>query len=110
MADRWPWDISSVLAHIYCAPFLSYGLGSLYAARQETWKEVRIPVYSTLVFTVGVLVSSFIERQLFDLGSFIDLVWFGVFTISSVALAAFAMIHSLRITLEPPPSDGRKGR
>jgi hypothetical protein len=34
MSRMWPWAIKVLLAQIYGAPFLSYGLGSLYAARE----------------------------------------------------------------------------
>ena len=96
MASRWPWSIPPVLAHIYCAPFFSYGLGSLYAATRRKWNEVRIPVYSTLVFTLGVLIASFIHSELFDLSSFVDIAWFTSFAVASAALAAFGWIPRLR--------------
>ncbi len=96
MASRWPWPITPILAHIYGAPFLSYGLGSLYAASRERWSEVRIPIYSTLVFTVGVLVASLIHRDLFDMSSIVDVGWFVAFAVASAALAAFGSRAALR--------------
>ena len=102
MAARWPWAIPPVLAHIYCAPFFSYGLGSLYAATRRKWNEVRIPVYSTLVFTLGVLTASVIHRELFDLSSVVGIAWFTSFAIASIALAAFGVVPRLRTGSHPP--------
>jgi hypothetical protein len=96
MVTLWPWKITPILAHIYSAPFLSYGLGSLYAVSQETWREVRIVIYATLVFTVGVLLASLHHANLFDFGIFSTWLWFGGFTISSLALALFGTTPALR--------------
>lgn len=96
MAIVWPWKITPILAHIYSAPFLSYGLGSLYAISQQTWQEVRIVIYATLVFTVGVLLASLYHSNLFDFGIFSTWLWFGGFAISSLALALFGTTPALR--------------
>jgi hypothetical protein len=96
MAIVWPWKITPILAHIYSAPFLSYGLGSLYAVSQQTWREVRIVIYSTLVFTVGVLLASLYHINLFKLETFSAWLWFGGFAISSLALALFGTTPTLR--------------
>lgn len=96
MAIVWPWKITPILAHIYSAPFLSYGLGSLYAISQQTWQEVRIVIYATLVFTVGVLLASLYHSNLFDFRIFSTWLWFGGFAISSLALALFGTTPALR--------------
>jgi hypothetical protein len=96
MVTLWPWKITPILAHIYSAPFLSYGLGSLYAVSQQTWREVRIVIYATLVFTVGVLLASLYHANLFNFGIFSTWLWFGGFTISSLALALFGTTPALR--------------
>jgi hypothetical protein len=96
MVTLWPWKITPILAHIYSAPFLSYGLGSLYAVSQQTWREVRIVIYATLVFTVGVLLASLHHANLFNFGIFSTWLWFGGFTISSLALALFGTTPALR--------------
>jgi hypothetical protein len=96
MATMWPWAIPPLVAHIYGAPFLAYGLGSLYAARQRTWSEVRIVVIGTLVFTLGVLVASMLHANLFDLGKPSAWLWFGGFGIASVALVLLSAVPSLR--------------
>jgi hypothetical protein len=96
MVTLWPWKITPILAHIYSAPFLSYGLGSLYAVSQQTWREVRIVIYATLVFTVGVLLASLHHANLFNFGIFSTWLWFGGFTTSSLALALFGTTPALR--------------
>jgi hypothetical protein len=96
LASRWPWAITPLLAQIYSAPFLSYGIGSLLAARRHDWSEVRIAVYATLVFTLGVLVASVIHRALFDAGALATWLWFGGFALASAALLAFALAPRLR--------------
>jgi hypothetical protein len=96
MTTVWPWAIPTLLAQIYGAPFLSYGLGSLYAGRQEGWREVRIVVLGTLVFSVGVLVASIIHASLFDPHTLSAGLWFGGFAATSLALLLFSAIPSFR--------------
>jgi hypothetical protein len=96
MVIIWPWKITPILAHIYSAPFLSYGLGSLYAVSQQTWREVRIVIYATLVFTAGVLLASLYHINLFKFETFSAWLWFGGFVISSLALALFGTTPTLR--------------
>ena len=86
MAAVWPWKITQLLAQLYSAPFLSYGIGSLVLARCQTWNEVRIPVTATLVFTVGVLIASVIHRGLFSAADLSDRLWFIGFTLASLML------------------------
>jgi hypothetical protein len=95
MATLWPWKITPVLAHIYGAPFLSYGLGSLMAARARRWREVRIAVLATLVFAAGVLIASLVHRALFDFARPAVWIWFGGFGVATVALALFAAVPRL---------------
>jgi len=90
MTTVWPWPISTLLAQIYSAPFLSYGIGSIYAARQRTWREVRIVVAGTLVFTVGVLIASAMHAKLFDWRSLSAWLWFGGFAVASLATLLFS--------------------
>jgi hypothetical protein len=97
LAARWPWAITPLLAQIYSAPFLSFGLGSLLAARQRDWIDVRIVVYATLVFTLGVLIASIIHSALFNVGSPATWLWFGGFGLASAALLVFALSARLRV-------------
>ena len=92
----WPWAISTLLAQIYSAPFLAYGLGSLYAATQRGWGEIRIAVLGTLVFSVGVLVGSWLHLGLFQLGSLSAWAWFGGFALASLALLLLAAMPAGR--------------
>jgi hypothetical protein len=96
MVPLWPWKITPILAHMYSAPFLSYGLGSLYALSQKTWQDIRIVIYATLVFTVGVLLASLYHANLFNFGIVSTWLWFGGFAFSSLALALFGITPALR--------------
>jgi hypothetical protein len=96
MTTVWPWPIPALVAHIYAAPFLAYGIGSLYAARQRTWSEVRFVVIGTLVFAIGVLIASMIHADLFDLRTPSAWLWFGGFGIASLAPLIFSVLPSLR--------------
>ena len=98
MSRMWPWAIKVLLAQIYGAPFLSYGLGSLYAARLRTWSEVRIVIFGTLAFTVGVLLASMLHANLFDARTPSAWLWFGSFAVASAALLLFTVIPMLRRT------------
>lgn len=96
MTTMWPWKIPVMVAHIYGAPFLSFGVTSLYAARQRTWSEVRISILGTLVFAVGVLTASRIHVQLFNFRTPSAWIWFGGFGLVSVALLLFCCLPSFR--------------
>jgi len=87
----WPWKITQLLAQLYSAPFLSYGIGSLLLARRQTWNEVRIPVTATLVFAVGVLIASVLHRGLFSSADLSDWLWFIGFTVASLMLGLLAI-------------------
>jgi hypothetical protein len=91
MVANWPWKITQLLAQLYSAPFLSYGIGSLLLARRQTWAEIRIPVAATLVFAVGVLVASIIHKQLFSATDLSDWLWFIGFIIASSMLAVLSV-------------------
>ena len=86
MVTVWPWQITPLLAQLYSAPFLSYGVGSLMLARRQTWLEIRIAVTATLVFALGVLIASIIHRRLFSAAEVADWLWFGSFTIAVLML------------------------
>jgi len=86
MATVWPWKITRLLAQLYSAPFLSYGLGSLMLSRQQTWLEVRVAVAGTFVFAIAVLIASFIHRELFSIANLATVLWFGGFSVAMVML------------------------
>lgn len=96
MVQAWPWNITPLLAQMYGAPFLSYGLGSLYALTQKRWQEVRILNYATLVFTLGVFISSLYHLALFDFTRLSVWAWFSCFSLTSLALALFGLFLVLR--------------
>ena len=89
MTTIWPWTITPLLAQLYSAPFLAYGIGSLYAARQRTWGEVRIVVTTVLVFALGVLVASTLHANLFNPHALAAWLWFGGFFLVSVMSLLF---------------------
>lgn len=94
MVDAWPWQITLLLAQIYSAPFLSYGVGSLLLARQKTWAEVNIAVRAIFVFAAGVLVASLIHRNLFSATDLADWLWFIGFTIATLVLALLTILSA----------------
>lgn len=91
MVSVWPWKITRLLAQIYSAPFLAYGLSSLMLSRQHTWAEIRVVVTATFVFALGVLLASFIHRQLFSLINMSTLIWFGGFLLATIMLGILTM-------------------
>lgn len=85
MVGVWPWKISRLLAQIYSAPFLAYGLSSLMLSRLQTWLETRVVIRATFVFALGVLIASLIHRGLFS-ANVAALLWFGGFTVATAVL------------------------
>ena len=90
MVGVWPWKISGLLAQLYSAPFLSYGLMSLMLCRQQTWLELRTAVFGIFVFAFGVLIASFLHRSLFAFWSFSTILWFAGFSLATVMLGLLA--------------------
>src|SRR5207248_11536791 len=83
----WPWAITPLLTQMYSAPFLSYGVGSLYAARQRTYAEVRLFLIGTCVFAAGVLAASAVHLSLFSSERMATWLWFGGFGLAALVLA-----------------------
>jgi hypothetical protein len=77
----WPWAITPLLTQIYAAPFLSYGFGSLYAARQQALADVRLYLLGTAVFAALVLIASAIHVGLFSSDKAATWLWFGGFAL-----------------------------
>ncbi len=91
MVGVWPWTITRLLAQLYSAPFLAYGLSSLMLSRQHTWPEIRVVVTATFVFAFGVLFASFLHRQLFSLVDVSMLLWFGGFLLATIVLGVLTL-------------------
>jgi hypothetical protein len=87
MTTLWPWKVTPVLAQMYAGPLLSYGLGSLFSARQEKWLGVRAILPGMLVFSVITIIISFIHIGLFSFNEAPDLIWLGWFSLASLLLA-----------------------
>jgi hypothetical protein len=86
MVAAWPWKISGLLAQLYSAPFLSYGLMSLMLYRQQTWLELRTALFGIFVFSFCVLLASFAHRSLFSVSSLSSVLWFAGFSLATVML------------------------
>lgn len=117
MTRMWPWAIPVMLAHVYGAPFLGFGLGNLYAARQRTWREARIAVLGTIVFAATVLIASWLHLGLFKFDTPSAWVWFGGFVVVvalSLPLAGLAALHAgsgvrgMALPKNEPDPDQRK--
>lgn len=103
MVDLWPWPITVLLAQIYSAPFLAYGVGSLLLARRDvTHIQVLAAATAFLVFSVGVLVASVIHRDLFSMGDVADILWFTLLALGSAALG-FLVTQLLSPTADRRP-------
>jgi hypothetical protein len=96
MVKVWPWRITPMLAQLYGAPFLAYGVGSLYGARQRAYADARILLVATFVFAGGVLLASLMHRSLFAAGRASSWVWFGGFTVATIALGIASTLPLLR--------------
>ena len=92
LADVWPWPIDRLLAQIYSAPLLAYGVGSFLLARRRTLLEVRVVVAGMLVFTAGVLLASVIHRSLFTAGDVEDVLWFGLLVVANAMLGLLLVL------------------
>jgi hypothetical protein len=92
MTAVWPWKITPLLAQLYSAPFLSYGLGSLLLASRRTWLETRIALAATCVFAAGVLLASLIHAALFSLSSPATWLWFASFLVATFTLAVLSVL------------------
>jgi len=95
MVSVWPWKITRLLAQIYSAPFLAYGLSNLMISRLQTWDEIRVVVTGTFVFAFGVLLASLIHSSLFSAASISSWIWFGGFLLSTLMLGILT-VRSIR--------------
>lgn len=90
MSVGWPWPVTTLLAQIYSAPLLAYGVASLLLARVRTWPEGRIVLVGIWLFALLALVASVIHRGLFDVGLPAAWAWFlalgTVTVVSAIAL------------------------
>jgi hypothetical protein len=86
MVSIWPWNITRLLAQIYSAPFLAYGISSLMISRLQTWEEIRVILVGIFMFALGVLLASFIHRALFSPGNLSTWIWFGGFLLGTIML------------------------
>lgn len=90
MSRVWPWSVTPMLAQIYSAPLLAYGIGSSMLARSRTWPELRVVTIGMFVFAAGALLASAIHRDLFSFGDAADLLWFTLLGVATATLGAIA--------------------
>lgn len=90
VAEGWPWPVTSLLAQIYSAPLLAYGIGSLLLSRVRTWRETWIEVVGIGLFALLALIGSVIHRDLFAVGDPAAWAWFALLT--AVTAGALAMM------------------
>jgi hypothetical protein len=95
MVAVWPWKITRLLAQMYAAPFLAYGLSSLVLSRRRTWLEARVLIIAAFVFACGVLLASLIHRGLFSSANAATWLWFGGFLLATAMLGALS-VQSIR--------------
>ena len=88
MVDVWPWPITQGLAQFYSAPFVAYAWASWAYSRSRTWTEAITVLPAMLAFVVSTLVVSIIHDELFSVSDVEDWVWFAIFGVLAVALAA----------------------
>ena len=101
----WPWKLPELLSHLYSAPFVTFGLGSILAAtvRGER-REAVIPFCAaTMAMAVGALASSSIHQDKFDLSAPSTWVWYAVLS----GMAGVNLLLALCVGgLKPRRSDG----
>ena len=88
MVDVWPWPITNLLAQLYSAPLLAYGVGSGVLAAQRSGRDIRVGAVTMLVFAAGVLLASALHLDLFSAGDLADWLWFGSFAAATAGLGA----------------------
>jgi hypothetical protein len=94
MAEGWPWPVTPLLAQIYSAPLLAYGIGSLLLARLRTELEVRNILIAIGLFALLALIASLLHRDLFSVGDPAAWAWFGGLLV--VILASVLTMLSFR--------------
>ena len=90
IAEGWPWPVTPLLAQIYSAPLLAYGIGSLLLSRCPTWRETRIGVVGIGLFALLALIGSVIHRELFASGDPAAWAWFAL--LAAMTAGALAMM------------------
>lgn len=91
LAAAWPWPVVPLVAQVYSAPLLAYGIISLLLARARTWPERRIGVVGIGLFALLALAASMIHISLFTAAEPATVAWFGLLA----ALTAVAGLLTL---------------
>lgn len=85
----WPWPVTPLLAQVYAAPFLAYGIGSLLLAALRTGRQTRVALVGIGVFALAALAASVIHRDLFGPGP-ATWAWFAALAVMTAASALVA--------------------
>lgn len=96
MAEAWPWPVQSLLAQIYSAPLMSFGVGSVLLSRFRTEREMRVGVLGLGVFAFGALAASLMHLELFDAADAAAWAWF----VALGAMGALSLLLLARRTTE----------
>ena len=88
MVEVWPWPITNLLAQLYAAPLLAYGVGSFVLEAQRSGRDIRVGAVTMLVFAAGVLLASGLHLDLFSAGDPAAWLWFGSFAVATAGLGA----------------------
>jgi hypothetical protein len=83
MAALWPWKIPILLAQIYSAPFLAYGVCIALLGREPTWPGLRVVARGAFALSSLALLASILHRGLFDAGRPATWIWFGFFSVAT---------------------------
>lgn len=113
MARVWPWAIPPLLANIYAAPFMAYGVCALMLALEARGAARRIVLASLLAFALLALLASAMHLKLFHFEGPAAWVWFGTFAAAGAVLAwrlAQALSDSRPIINAPDASAARNAR
>jgi len=91
---HWPWKLLAILARVYAAIFIAFGLGAALAALEQRREAVRPFTLSALTLVVLIAVASLIHRDRFVAGT-APWTW-GIALAVGIAALAFASASVLR--------------
>jgi hypothetical protein len=91
---HWPWKLLAILARVYAAIFIAFGLGAALAALERRREAVRPFTLSALTLVVLIAVASLIHRDRFVAGT-APWIW-GIALAIGIGALAFASASVLR--------------
>jgi hypothetical protein len=94
-AAYWPWALPPVAGQLYACFVLTFGIGSILAARETEPRVIRDFVIASLSLCLLVLLSSALHLDRFKPGP-ISVAWFALFGLGAVAFISGLMLASRR--------------